>query len=93
MATIKTDDFEGAFPNDWDVFLCDPDVPARFQSVRLEAVAPHDAGRVHWYVDGQRIASRPAPFHWRWRLRPGRHQVQARDDRGRCSREVRFVVR
>jgi len=70
------------FPADGDVFVIDPRLDRRYQTVQLTA----GGQGVHWSVDGQ-----PAP-EGEWALQPGRHRIRAQTSQGACE-EVRILVK
>ncbi|MEW6358756.1 MAG: penicillin-binding protein 1C [Planctomycetota bacterium] len=79
------------YPNPWDVFVFDPNIPSEYQTISLRAVAPHGAGTVQWFVDGQPVAGPPGAVP-RWPLRPGEHTILVRDGGGRTSDSVQVRV-
>ena len=58
----------------------------------LSALPPAGAAKLHWFVDGERVASVPPAEAISWPLRRGAHQVRCVDDRG-ASGAVEIVVR
>lgn len=55
------------------------------QEIALSAAADRGVHRLHWFVDGHRVASAEPTEEVFWPLRPGRHEIRCVDDRGRSS--------
>jgi penicillin-binding protein 1C len=70
-------------PPDGAVYLLDPTLRRSFQAVSLRAAGA--SGRVEWRVNGVPVGSSPADARLAWTLRPGEHQVTARDTHGRTA--------
>ncbi|MCA9666991.1 MAG: penicillin-binding protein 1C [Myxococcales bacterium] len=81
------------FPVQGDRYYVDPDLARRYQQLPLEASVNGDAARVRWLVDGKAIASASFPYSASWRLRRGRHTIEARLPDGSRSTPVRITVR
>ena len=77
------DRFEIVSPADGAVYLIDPTLRTNFQAVSLQATATR--GIVEWRVNGKTVGSGWAHRRVSWPLRPGEHQVSARDARGRTA--------
>ena len=54
----------------------DPDTPARFQSLPLQAAVQPPVREVEWLVDGQTLGTAAWPYALRLPLRPGTHRLQ-----------------
>ena len=65
------------------VYLIDPTLRASFQALPLRATGA--AGAVEWRVNGTRVGSGAGHRHVSWPLRPGEHEILARDSRGRTA--------
>jgi penicillin-binding protein 1C len=82
-----------ASPTDGVRLLRDPEMPAGFATLALEAVMDPPAEQVVWYVDGQPFAVVDRPYTTRWPLAPGEHTFQARAALGDArSRPVKIKV-
>ena len=82
-----------ASPTDGVRVLRDPEMPAGFATLALEAVMDPPAEQVVWYVDGQPFAVVDRPYTTRWPLAPGEHTFQARAALGDArSRPVKIKV-
>ena len=78
-------------PADGSTYLIDPTLRREFQTLPLKAVSSH-GGRIQWTIDGQSLGSSSPGQAVHWPLAPGRHQITARDERGR-SAEATITVR
>lgn len=78
-------------PNPWDVFIMDPSIPAEYQTVSLQAIAPTGTDGLTWFVNGQPLPA-AAERTARWQLCRGEHVIVARDSHGRSSSPVRIRV-
>jgi penicillin-binding protein 1C len=71
-------------PSDGAEYLIDPTLRGDFQTLRLRASGAPDT-RLQWRVNGRPLATAAAGEIVRWRLAPGRHRFEVRDDRGRSD--------
>lgn len=69
-------------PLDGAHYLLDPDVPARFQTLPLEASVASSIGTLNWYIDGSLLRSEPFPYNTRFTISPGHHIIQATSSDG-----------
>ena len=84
-------------PDPHTIFRLTPLVPAESQRIRLRIVAPADAERVVYRIDGAPVVeSNTAPFDAWWVLLPGEHELSAevtlRDGRVLDAEPVPFQV-
>jgi penicillin-binding protein 1C len=80
-------------PQNREVVLRDPEVPAELSSLVLSVVADPPVEQVVWYVDGEPYRIVDSPYATRWQLRPGEHTFQARIPfTGAASAPVRIRV-
>ena len=70
-------------PPDGATYLIDPTLRMEFQTLPLRAIG--SSGRVEWTVNGRRLNSGPDDRSLSWPLERGKHQVRARDARGRMA--------
>ena len=82
--------FAIASPADGATYLIDPTLRREFQTLSLKAVAA--LGPVQWTVNGRAIGTSRSTAGLEWSLVPGRHQIEARDARGRIA-EASITVR
>jgi penicillin-binding protein 1C len=78
-------------PPDGATYLIDPTLRSEFQTLPLRASAP-GGGSIEWRINGKPAGEVAADGTLMWPLRPGRHVVSARDERGRTA-EATIVVR
>ncbi|NOZ21429.1 MAG: penicillin-binding protein 1C [Planctomycetes bacterium] len=79
------------YPNPWDVFVIDPNIPPEYQTISLRAVTPQNAESLQWFVDGAPVVS-PSDTLARWQLRPGEHTILVQDGSGGSCDWVRIRV-
>ncbi len=77
-------------PPDGATYLIDPTLRLEFQTLPLRVVGA--AGRVEWTVNGRRLGSKSEDGGLSWPLERGKHQVRARDGRGRVA-EASILVK
>jgi penicillin-binding protein 1C len=65
------------YPMNGARYLVDPDTPARFQTVPLQAVVSPRVDAVQWDVDGMPFARAASPYAVRLPLRRGEHTIRA----------------
>jgi penicillin-binding protein 1C len=65
------------YPHGGSRYFLDPDTPARFQTLSLEASVSPRVRAVEWRVDGKPLQRSPFPYSARLPLTPGRHVIQA----------------
>jgi penicillin-binding protein 1C len=82
--------FAIASPADGATYLIDPTLRGEFQTLSLKAVAA--SGSIQWTVNGRAIGTSDSNAGLEWSLVPGRHQIAARDARGRIA-EASITVR
>ena len=80
-----------ASPANGSTFLIDPTLRREFQALSLRAVSA-GSGPIVWSVNGEPVGRAEADSKVSWSLRPGRHQIVARDESGRTA-EAYIVVR
>ena len=78
-------------PPDDATYLIDPTLRREFQAVPLR-VAAESRGPIEWSVAGHVVGTADASAALDWPLAPGRHQIVARDGRGRTA-EATITVR
>jgi penicillin-binding protein 1C len=66
------------------LYSIDPTLRREFQAVALKAVAEVQ-GEIEWRVDGQPVGRASSDEALLWPLRPGPHEIAARDGRGRTA--------
>ncbi len=78
-------------PPEGAIYLIDPTLRSKYQTIALRASTDRGARLIEWTVDGKPVgASGPdAPFHWP--LSPGTHRIVAADDRGRNAEATILV--
>jgi membrane carboxypeptidase/penicillin-binding protein PbpC len=77
-------------PPDGATYLIDPTLRSEFQTLPLRASA--SGGTIEWRIDGKDVGESATDGVLMWPLRPGRHVVSARDERGRPA-EATITVR
>lgn len=82
------------FPVDRSVFRIDPSIRRDIQAVTFQAIAPNDAHRIEWVLNGTPYRIADAPYRTRWLLEPGQFTLRARTvtDPPKWSEEIRFEV-
>jgi penicillin-binding protein 1C len=65
-------------------YLIDPTLRREFQTLPLRAIAP-EGELIEWSVGGESLGSANANATVDWVLRPGHHQIVARDQQGRSA--------
>jgi penicillin-binding protein 1C len=86
----KAQQFSIVSPADGATYLIDPTLRREFQTLSLKATAA--SGAVQWSVNGQPIGTSHSNAGLDWSVVPGRHQIGAKDSRGRTA-EVAVTVR
>ena len=86
----RTEPLRISNPPDGATYLIDPTLRREFQTLSLKAVAA--LGPVQWTVNGRAIGTSHSTAGLEWSLVPGRHQIEARDARGRIA-EASITVR
>ena len=66
-----------SYPPSGARYLLDPGIPARFQTISLEASVRPRIDGVEWYVDGRLLARKGFPYAARLPLTRGVHRIQA----------------
>ena len=79
-------------PSPGDRYYVDPDLARGFQAIPLEAEVTGSAREVRWLVDGHEVARAPAPYSASWKIRRGRHTVQAVLPGGERSDPIKIAV-
>ena len=57
--------------------MMDPETPAQYQTLALEAKVEPVIPYLIWYVDGKAMGPVGYPYVVRWKLEKGRHRIQA----------------
>ena len=79
-------------PDDGGTYLKVDHLPGEYQKILCQASASAGTSRIHWFVDGEFLASAATDEQVFYRPEKGRHTVLCLDDEGRSS-EVRFFVK
>lgn len=69
-----------SFPSDGDIFKIDPILRPEYQTLQLEALAPHGTNTVEWIIDSVSVAKTKSPYSARWQLTEGTHRMQLKVD-------------
>jgi hypothetical protein len=72
-------------PGEGSVYLIDPTLRPEFQTLALRASGAADASAIRWSVDQRSMGSASAGNPLMWPLTPGRHRIEARDNRGNVA--------
>jgi penicillin-binding protein 1C len=89
--------FKILFPQGGDVFKIDPVLRQDHQRIklRIDSTSVQGAGKVEWWINGDRVGEVEAPFNFFWNLRPGSYTIKAvavRDGLRLESRPVKITV-